>query len=252
MTLLCHRAPLDEIVKKIVASLRPGTESSGLGEVSGLVEAAHRVREQADVVRAHLRFLLSDPDHFAQAAQRAYWHVNGFLKLRLASHERFCLRLHIWPPGENRRGDTEPHSHRWDFASWVAVGPGLAETYFARTDSDDPEGRHYVHYEYGRTDTDDPRLHKGGVVWLRTETIDTRTAGTVYGCPHQIIHTVTPMGSDLIATVLLQGPEATRTTAVFRPYRHRDFPVLERSVETDELAALIGAVEEAFTGCAVV
>ncbi len=247
MTLLRRCAPLDEIVTEIVTALRPGAP------LSGLVDAVHRVREKADLVRSHLRFLLSNPDRLAEVTQRAYWHVNGFLKIKLASDEGLCLRLHIWPPGENRRGDVEPHSHRWDFASWVAVGPGLSETYFTRTDSSDPAGSAHVHYDYGRPAEQEPRLQSGGgVAWLRPEAIHERTAGTVYGCAHQMIHTVAPRGSDLIATVLLQGPTLTKTTPVYRPYGHQEFRVLEPSIGTDELAALIGAVENALAANAVV
>ena len=245
MTLLLRRVPLDEIVKKIVAALQSAEESSGPAR---LVEAVYRVRDQADLVRAHLQFLLSDPNRIAQAAQCAYWHVNGFLKLRLASNDRFCLRLHIWPSGPNRRGDTEPHSHRWDFASWVAVGPGLLETYFTRTHSSDPGASAHVHYDYGRAAEDEPRLQSGlGVAWLRQEDVQERTAGAVYDCAHHMIHTVAPLGSDLIATVLLQGPKVTETTAVYRPFGTHVFDNLQRPVGTGEFAGLIGAVCDALT-----
>jgi hypothetical protein len=166
--------------------------------------------------------------------------------MKLAADPRFCLRLHVWPPGVNRGGDVVPLSHRWDFASWIAVGPGLLETYFARTDSSDPEGKAHVHYDYGRPADHEPRLQSGGgVAWLRPVAALQRTAGTVYDCAQRMIHTVAPLDSDLIATVLLQGPTVSSTTAVYRPFGRHGFRDLERPVGTAELAALIGAVCDA-------
>jgi hypothetical protein len=192
--------------------MRPDAPLGGLGD------AVERVRERVDLVQSHLRFLRSTPEHLAEVAQRAYWHVNGFLKIRLATEEGFCLRLHIWPP----------------------------ETYFGRTDSADPAGGAHVLYEYGRPADRDALLQPGGgVVWLRPEAHHQRTPGTVYDCDYRMVHTVAPCGTDLLATVLLQGPTKTTTTPVYRPFGHQEFGVLERPVETEELAALIGAVEEA-------
>ena len=53
-------------------------------------------------------------------------------------------------PARTAVATSTPHSHRWDFASWVAVGPGLLETYFTKTESSDPAGSAHVHYDYGR------------------------------------------------------------------------------------------------------
>jgi len=240
LTFLRQCPALDVLLKEIVAAMRPDAPLGGLGD------AVERVRERVDLVQSHLRFLRSTPEHLAEVAQRAYWHVNGFLKVRLATEEGFCLRLHIWPPGANRRGDAEPHGHRWDFASWVAIGSGLAETYFGRTDGADPAGSAHVLYEYGRPADRDALLQPGGgVVWLRPEAHHQLTPGSIYDCGYQMVHTVAPCGTDLLATVLLQGPTKTTTTPVYRPFWYQEFRVLERSVETDELAALIGAVEEA-------
>jgi hypothetical protein len=239
-----HQASaLDVLIREVIAAPR---QDVAMGR---LVDAAHRVQQRADLVQSHLQFVLTSPDQLAEIARHAYWHVNGFVKIRLAGNSTFCLRLHIWPPGENRRGDTEPHSHRWDFASWIAVGPGLLETHFARTDSGDPAGNAHVHYDYGRPADHEPQLQSGhGVAWLRPVTTLQRTAGIVYDCAHSVVHTVEPLGSDLIATVLLQGPAVTGTTAVYRPYGNYAFRDLERPVGTSELAALIGAVDDALAG----
>jgi hypothetical protein len=43
-----------------------------------------------------------------------------------------------------------PHGHRWAFASWLVLGDGMAEKYFAETTETDPEASVYERYRYRR------------------------------------------------------------------------------------------------------
>jgi hypothetical protein len=180
---------------------------------------------------------MSHPDRLAAVTQSAYWHINGFAKVKLVERDEFSVRLHIWPAGQDRRGDTEPHSHRWDFASWIAVGPGLFETYFAECRSSDPEGCEYLRYDYGRRTTGGGYLMPQGVVTsLRPERPQERGTNTVYGCAHENVHMVAPIGDDLVATAVLQGRAVAESTAVYRRFVQHGFPTLQRPIDSDCLA----------------
>src|SRR5438552_2883438 len=60
-----------------------------------------------------------DPDRAEPVARCSYWHHNGFAKLVLRIADDHRVRLHVWPAGENRLGESNPHGHRWNFASTV-------------------------------------------------------------------------------------------------------------------------------------
>jgi hypothetical protein len=235
-------AALDLLIKDITAALDPDAA------MGGLVEGAQRVRERADLVRSHLQFLLSDPDRLAGAAKGAYVHVNGFVKVKLFECKDFSLRLHIWPAGENRRGDIEPHSHRWDFASWVAVGRGLLERYWRTTGEQDPHG--VVHFEYRYEPRSEAPVRAQDITVLRSVEQWERIAGTVYDCPVTALHTVVPVGTDLIATIVLQGPTLADSTTVYRPAgslctNHKE------PITSIELGGLFEAVGAAVTAAGV-
>jgi hypothetical protein len=231
-----------ELVAEITAALGPTVA------LAKLVDAALWLRSRSDLLQSRLRFLVSHPDRLAEIAQSAYWHVNGFAKVKLVERDEFSVRLHVWPAGRDRRGDTEPHSHRWDFASWIAVGAGLSENYFAECDSSEPGGRLHVRYAYGRRATGNGYLMPQGVVTsLLSDPPQERDTGTVYGCSHETIHTVAPVGHDLVATVVLQGRAVAESTAVYRPFGQLRFPHLEPPIDPDHLAGLFGAVDVAIT-----
>jgi hypothetical protein len=247
MTCIQQVEMTDELALEVAAELKPKAT------LDRLADAGHRLRSRPDVLRSHLRFLASSPDRLAEVSRSAYWHVNGFAKIKLVERDDFCVRLHVWPAGKDRTGDRDPHSHRWDFASWIVVGPGLSEMHFTVTDSSDTGGLRHVEYDYGRCRAGDrhgkPRLKPGGgVAWLRAKAPLVRDYDSVYACSHTVIHTVAPApGGDLVATIVLQGPPLADSNAVYRSYGHRHFPALERPIDLTDLGVLIRAVEAAIT-----
>ena len=230
-------AASDQLIDEITSALM---ESAALTK---LVDVAHQLRGRPDLLRAHLRFVLAHPGRLSKVADRSYWHVNGFAKIRLLVRDEFCVRLHVWPAGFNRLGDTEPHSHRWDFASWVAVGDGLAETYWVETDESHRLATTHFEYRYGR-DSGAAFLRARRIVQLRPEWWWSRIGGTVYGCPNEVVHTVVPIGDDLLATVVFQGPTRADSTTVYRQ-AGKLCTTAQRPITVTELVELLGLVDTA-------
>ncbi|MDQ2707951.1 MAG: hypothetical protein M3Z25_10070 [Actinomycetota bacterium] len=229
---------------RIIDEITP--ESDRGASLDVLLTAATRLRTRPNTVLSRLRFLLSHPDELETIARESYWHRNGFARVKIVERHGVWVRLHVWPAGENRVGDVDPHGHRWDFASWVAAGQGITETYFTQTDEADSEGSRYVRLDYDR-ETGSGYLSQQGPAWLRRCGWRWRAAGEVYGCPVGVLHTVAPQGDDLVATVMMQGPVIARAAEVFRtddqPSESSDAP--ERPITANELRHLFGAVEAA-------
>ena len=74
----------------------------------------------------------------AELLPAAYWHPNGFLKIRIANDpDGASFRIHLWPkksPGSDQIDDI--HSHRWQYYSKVLYGSLKVETY-----QETPQGR---------------------------------------------------------------------------------------------------------------
>ena len=73
-----------------------------------------------------------------------------------------------------------------------------------------------------------------------------RDEGHVYGCPNDIVHTVVPIGDDLLATLVLQGPTRADSTMVYRQ-AGRLCTTAQRPISAPELAELFGVVDTAIT-----
>jgi hypothetical protein len=202
---------------------------------------AERLAYRADIVRKRLREIRQVPNWSAALGRNAYWHSNGFVKIKIVETPGFCIRLHIWPPGEHRLGEVDPHNHRWEFASWVAIGEGIQERRFDVVADDDSRGMSYTRYAYGRED---------GVSYLRPEGRSRlretlrlrREPGHVYSCPPDVLHTVAPIGNGLVATVVLQGPLLKKPAVVYR-CPERSGAALQGSISVEELDQLFAEVE---------
>ena len=212
--------------------------------LSKLSKAVHGLRSKPDLLLTRLAYLRSHPDRLDEIAARSYLHSNGFAKVRLFEGHGLSLRLHIWPRGENRVGEVGPHGHRWEFASWVAVGQGMAETYFTEVGPNTPDAVRYDAYDYGRDVMGTGYLKDAGETWLRAAAPRVRRPGTVYRCPRDVLHTVAPVGDALVATVVLQGPVVAESARVCRlPGQPIDTD--ERTIRVGELDALFGEVDAA-------
>ena len=135
---------------------------------------------------------------------------NGFVKVVLSRDDGWSLRLHVWSPSvQPVYDDLNPHGHRWAFASWIITGT-LREITFV----EDRRGQVFQRCDYGRDSHEKWKLNTSGATTLVAgEQVD-REAGTVYGRTGSEVHTAVPR-SDLVATLVLQGPHRAAGTEVF-------------------------------------
>ncbi|WIY02137.1 hypothetical protein QRX60_50505 [Amycolatopsis mongoliensis] len=181
-----------------------------------------QLRATAEYIRAHrgefaewLRDLADAPTAVAEIAKRSYWHPNGFAKIVLHTgvEPEFRVRLHVWPRSETvSRGESNPHSHRWEFASHVLTGTGMHMVEFAETADG---GKPFRRYRYGADPANPAALVADGEVRLRRRASPHVQSGDVYTCDTSIVHTVRPVDAGLTATVVVQGPRRTSTTVVY-------------------------------------
>ncbi|MEC3980796.1 hypothetical protein [Amycolatopsis sp. H20-H5] len=229
--------------------LRDLIEDVATGEAADLpwlCRAADRVRQNPDKFLSWLEETFLDDDAAAHdAAGRSYWHPNGFAKLVLhtAAESRFRVRLHIWPASkEASQGESNPHSHRWEFASVVLAGKGMHMFEYRETIGG---GKPYQRYRYGTDPADPAALVRDGQVRLRKTSSPHVQRGEVYSCDTEVVHTVRPIAADLTATVVVQGPRRVRSTVVYcEPGQTEDQP--NRAVTDTEFKELLRSVIAAF------
>ena len=210
-------------------------------DIRRLHDAATFVAEDLDGFHSWLSGLRDQPGMVREIARRSYWHPNGFAKLVLhvSDDPEFRVRLHVWPdgPAETRLGESNPHSHRWDFASTVVAGDGLETEEFVEVD----DGMPYDRYRYGADPSNKAALVPCGPAGLVRTAEPTIWYGQVYDCDTSVVHTVRPIGSTLVATVVVQGRRKTDSTVVYcEPGTDADQPNVPLS-ETDFLE-ITGAV----------
>lgn len=200
--------PFPEAADTLLA--RRGTCAENLLDALGLLVRDPRALSD------WLRFQLDDPDAVRQIAARSYWHANGFAKLVLHVAPSFRIRLHIWPAGDAHRGETNPHSHRWDFASSVLVGDGLITTEYEEcADEECADAAPFVRHRYARGVPDGPALYPVAHVGLRPVSRRPITALGRYATEISKVHTVEPIGSCMVATLVVQGPHRADSTVVY-------------------------------------
>ncbi|MCH6170767.1 hypothetical protein [Pseudonocardia alaniniphila] len=151
-----------------------------------------------------------DEERAARCAARSYWHPNGFAKLVLHATPDFRIRLHVWPEGTSRRGEPNPHSHRWDFASSVLCGDGLASAEYEESTDGAPFHRH--RYTGGGIDAVLISEVPTGLTVTDERTIARHES---YNVTTDVIHTIEPLGTSLVATLLVQGPPKLDSTLVY-------------------------------------
>lgn len=188
-----------------------------VGADPGPAELEDAVRRVVAAPEGCLRWLAGlrwDAAEVAAVAARSYWHPNGFAKLVLHPGPALRIRLHVWPAADGvRLGESNPHSHRWEFASTVLAGGGLDMVEYAETGTG---GSPYVRYRYGADPADRAALRRDGPVRLVPVRTPVARLGAVYSCDTAVVHTVAPVGAGLTATLVFQGPQRTPSTVVYR------------------------------------
>ncbi|MEV6622513.1 hypothetical protein AB0M83_40425 [Amycolatopsis sp. NPDC051106] len=207
-----------------------------------------QLRATAEHIRAHrgefaewLRDLAADTSAVAEIAKRSYWHPNGFAKIVLHTgvEPEFRVRLHVWPESETvSRGESNPHSHRWEFASHVLAGTGMHMVDFAETAEG---GKSFRRFRYGADPANPAALVADGEVRLKRRAVPHVQGGDVYTCDTSVVHTVRPIDAGLTATVVVQGPRRTPTTVVYcEPGESDDQPNFDLTeADFDELATAV-------------
>lgn len=190
--------------------------AEGVG-VPGLRSAAAQACDRFADFADWLAELRADPAAARDVAARSYWHPNGFAKLVLYSSDEpeFRLRLHVWPAVTTglRLGESNPHSHRWEFASVVAVGDGMHMVEYVETEQG---GKPYRRHRYGADPADRAALVADGSVRLARTRSPHVYCGQTYSCDTAVVHTVVPIGTGVTATLVVQGPQLTPVTVVYR------------------------------------
>jgi hypothetical protein len=185
---------------------------------------------------------LNDDDSATEVAARSYWHPNGFAKLVLHAATDFRIRLHVWPPGRNRRGETNPHGHRWDFASTVLCGPGLRNTEYREA----PTGAPYVRHAYVGSGSGGTLTAVGNTFLVVRDRRVIRTCDR-YAVSTETVHTVDPMGTSVVATLVVQGPPRLESTVVYcvpgEDNEQPGWPIRPREVR-QLVHAVLGALDE--------
>lgn len=206
------------LVRDIAAAL-----SDGDADLTRLRAAAEAVRDDPHAFTAWLAGLARDAGAVSAIVARSYWHPNGFAKLILHTTPGFRIRLHVWPAaGTPSRGESNPHSHRWEFASTVLVGEGMHMVEYREVTG---RGKPHTRYRYGADPADPAALVADGPARLMKTLSPHVSRGEVYGCDTDVVHTVRPIGAGLTATVVVQGPHRTRTTVVYcEPGESEDQP----------------------------
>jgi hypothetical protein len=171
-----------------------------------------------------------------EVARSSYWHFNGFAKLVLQSGPDYKVRLHVWPAGDDRLGENNPHSHRWNFASTVLCGEGLHDIHYVEADS----GVTYERYLYAGGNVAGALTHEDTV--RLTESSDrTIRAGDRYEMDTSVVHTVRPLGKSLVATLVVQSA-ALQASALVYGIPGVDVDQPGQPISVDEVRGLISDV----------
>jgi len=203
---------------------RESLSGDGSADLTRLREVAHRVLKQPATFLSWLDGLCRDDSLAAEVAARSYWHPNGFAKLVLHTSAEYRIRLHVWPSGseEISTGESNPHSHRWEFSSTVIAGGGL---HMVEYTEDSHRGKPYDRYRYGSDPANPAALRHDGEVRLFKVRSPHVTRGQVYSCDTSVVHTVRPIEAGLTATVVIQGPHQAQSTVVYcKPGQSDDQP----------------------------
>jgi hypothetical protein len=240
-------SPCDAAESGFVADLTASVRRGGLG-FRGLAAAAETVSGDPSAFGRWLEDMTRDAEAVRVIAARSYWHPNGFAKLVLHSSAdpQFKIRMHVWPRSRtSSRGETNPHSHRWEFASTLIAGRGMLMSEYREVAEG---GSPFIRYRYGTNPALPALLVADGAARLAEARSPRLSRGGVYVCGTEVIHTAEPLGEHLTVTVVVQGPHRTSTTVVFRsPDASEDQP--NRPLSAADFRQLVNAVVTEVRGC---
>ena len=167
--------PLPSALARDPLAALPDRFHQSAANLAELRRTATELRDSPDVLRSSLQRLDHDDASLEVIASRSYAHPNGFIKIVLYLGGGYGVRLHVWRPEPPDYGaDTNPHGHRWEFASWVVVG-GLREEIFTEAEN----GTWHSRFDYRRRDDNIPDLLWTGVVALQRVDQTVRWAAAV-------------------------------------------------------------------------
>ncbi|MFC3455270.1 hypothetical protein [Amycolatopsis speibonae] len=223
-----------------ITDSRPG---DGVVDLPWLRSAAHRVQDDPGTFLSWLEDILQNEESVRGAAKRSYWHPNGFAKMVLHSSAEFRIRLHVWPEAvEPSCGESNPHSHRWEFASTIIAGEGMDMVEYGETSEG---GELHTRYWYGVDPADPAALRRDGQAHLERLRAPRVRRGQVYSCDTEVVHTVRPIDASLTATLVVQGPHLSAKTVVYcLPGQTDDQPNGELTEE--DFRVLVKSVVAAF------
>src|SRR5262249_25130584 len=119
------------------------SEMSLAGDVTPLLNILDALTGDRPALATWLRRFATS-ELATRIAARSYSHPNGFANVGLDVDATHQVGLHLWPAGEHRLGESNPHGHRWNFVSTVLCGEGLADTHYVKSGA----GFRYLSYAY--------------------------------------------------------------------------------------------------------
>jgi hypothetical protein len=171
------------------------------------------------ILASLLHEMASSAETRAEICRRSYAHQNSFVKIVLLESlaPMFKLRLHIWRNGSAGPEDSDVHNHRWDFASRVLAGDFLNRIFAEPSSTDNTQGVDLMrwHRYLPRTVGDNFVLQYRSVRPVAEIEIRPLKAGTVYWMAAGELHRLDTIGSELHASLVLQGPAVRAETDVY-------------------------------------
>ncbi|KFU75985.1 hypothetical protein SAMN04489729_1892 [Amycolatopsis lurida] len=200
-------------VHAFVQDIKDSRRGDGVVDLPWLDRAARRVQDDPGTFLAWMREILRNEETVRDTAKRSYWHPNGFAKMVLHSSADFRIRLHVWPGSdEPSRGESNPHSHRWEFASTIIAGEGVHMAEYTEVVEG---GVLHNRYWYGTDPANPAALRLDGQVRIRKLRAPHARLGQIYTCDSEVVHTVRPIDGSLTATLVFQGPHQSAKTVVY-------------------------------------
>jgi hypothetical protein len=166
-----------------------------------------------------LHELATSAESRAEMCRQSYVHQNSFVKIVLVESlaPMFKLRLHVWRNGSVGPKDSDIHNHRWDFASRVLAGRFVNRIFAEPSGAENNQGaclmRWHRYLPRASKDTFVLRyLSMRPVAEIETRPLE---AGTIYWMAAGELHRLDTVGSDLHASLVLQGSVVRAETDVY-------------------------------------